>query len=119
MASIEGCLIMKFRFIPTFNKWCGKRCNGFFLHISNAHEFRPYRTSLLFLKVILEMYKDKFLWKEPPYEYVFDKRPIDLIIGDTRVVHWIEEGAEIQELESSWENDLKEYLKFRERFLLY
>ena len=119
MASIEGCLIMEFRFTPTFNKWCGKRCNGFFLHISNAHEFRPYRTSLLFLKVILEMHKDKFLWKEPPYEYVFDKRPIDLIIGDTRAVQWIEEGAEIKELEDLWKNDLKEYLKFRERFLLY
>jgi len=35
------------------------------------------------------------------------------------VVQWIEEGAEIKELEDLWKNDLKEYLKFRERFLLY
>jgi len=116
---IPGCLTMEFHFTPTFNKWQGKRCNGFFICVTNPRAFRPFRTTLLFLKAVIKHHAKEFSWKEPPYEYVFDKRPIDLIIGDERIVRWIEEGAEVKEIEEVWQDDLKDYLEFRENFLLY
>ncbi len=119
LSAVKGCMSAEFRFTPTFNKWCGQRCNGFFIHVTSIHQYRPYRTSLLFLQAILQCYRDELEWKGPPYEYVFDRRPIDLIIGDTQVVKRLQEGIDVLSLEKTWEEDLKAYLDFRKPYLLY
>ena len=79
---LEGFVLQSFRFKPMFNKWQGELCHGFFIHLLNPRIYRPYRTTLILLKAIASRYGEEFQWASPPYEYVTDQRPIDLIIGD-------------------------------------
>ena len=115
----EGCLLQDILFRPTFNKWQGELCRGFFIHVTNPRTFRPYRCSLALLSTILDTHRRDFRWKEPPYEYEYNRLPIDLILGDSSLRENLEGLAELNSLQSSWEAELREYLEWRDSFLLY
>jgi uncharacterized protein YbbC (DUF1343 family) len=115
----EGCYLQDISFRPTFNKWQGKLCRGFFIHVTNPFAFRPYRLSLALLSAILDAHGPDFRWKDPPYEYEYSRMPIDLILGDSSLRVSIEESVELSSLEASWEKELGEYLEWREPFVLY
>lgn len=116
---LTGCLLRPLEFEPTSGKWANRFCRGFHLHVTDAGEFRPYRTTLILLQVIMRLYPDQFAYKEPPYEYEFDKLPIDMIIGDMKIRKGIEEGIPVNELEESWQDALKSYLERIQAVLLY
>lgn len=116
---LPGCVLRSLVFEPTSGKWMNKACGGFHIHVTDPHSFRPYRTSLALLKALLHLYPDDFAYKEPPYEYEFTRMPIDLILGDQQVRLALEAGADIMELERSWEDDLACFAQQRNGVLLY
>jgi len=65
------------------------------------------------------MYRDDFRWKDPPYEYEYDRNPFDLIAGTDKVREAIESGMSVQEIERSWEPALAEFAGLRSQYLLY
>ena len=91
--SLPGVNLLEVSFRPTFQKWAGEVCRGFFLQVSDREAFRPYRTTLVLLQALLELYPGKFQWKPPPYEYETERMPIDLLIGDTGVRQALESGT--------------------------
>jgi uncharacterized protein YbbC (DUF1343 family) len=115
----EGCHLQSISFRPTFNKWQGELCRGFFIRVINPGTFRPYRLSLALLASILTDYRRDFAWREPPYEYEYSRPPIDLILGDSSLRESLERSVELSSMESSWEAELSGYLEWREPFLLY
>jgi uncharacterized protein YbbC (DUF1343 family) len=117
-ASTEGCLLRPVSFEPTSNKWAGKVCSGFQLHVTDTSTFRPYRTSLALLKAIYGCYPD-FALKQPPYEYEFERLPLDLILGDKLIYQQIKRGVEISEMERLWQPQLDEFCQLRKKYLLY
>lgn len=116
---LPGVHLLETAFRPSFQKWQGEVCRGFFLQVSDRDSFRPYRTTLALIQALLELYPQDFQWKQPPYEYEQERMPIDLLIGDPVVRAALEAGTPVQELESSWENGLEEFKKIREGYLLY
>ena len=117
---LPGCLFRPLVFEPCFGKWAGEVCRGFQLHVLAPSAFRPYRTSLALLQVLLGLYPDEFAYKEPPYEYEFERLPMDLILGDREVRTALEDGADILELEASWRQDLADFRdRCREVFLYH
>ena len=62
---------------------------------------------------------EKFRWKEPPYEYVYDRNPFDVIAGTTKLREAIEQGSAVEAIVASWQESLTEFMKVRERYLLY
>jgi uncharacterized protein YbbC (DUF1343 family) len=78
---LAGVVFRPLRFEPTFQKWKGQSCGGLFLHVTAAAAFRPYRTTLALLAATKRLWPDRLAWKEPPYEYEQEKRPIDCIAG--------------------------------------
>ena len=115
----EGCHLQEFSFRPTFNKWQGHLCRGFFIHVTNPLTFQPYRLSLALLSAVLAIHGTDFRWKEPPYEYEYHRPPIDLILGDSSLRERLEGTEDLGSLQSSWEKDLSSYLEWRKPFLLY
>jgi uncharacterized protein YbbC (DUF1343 family) len=65
------------------------------------------------------MYPGDFLWKDPPYEYEYDRNPFDLIAGTDKVREAIERGESLTAIARSWEQPLEEFNRVRARFLLY
>ncbi len=118
-AAVNGAILRQTMFRPAFNKWAGQVCRGFQIHVTDRNVFRPYRFTLAALAAFLKLWPDNFVWTDPPYEYVSDKLPIDVIIGDPSVRRGLEEGRPVLELESQWEDELNQFKKLRSDFLLY
>lgn len=117
--ALEGAVLRETYFKPTFNKWMGHTCRGFQIHVTDRRAYRPYRAALAILSAIRKVYPDEFRWKDPPYEYVYDALPIDVILGDSAVREGIEQGVSIREMEREWEGPLERFRRERTPFLLY
>ncbi|MEJ7577855.1 MAG: hypothetical protein WKF74_12735, partial [Pyrinomonadaceae bacterium] len=64
-------------------------------------------------------YGEGFRWKEPPYEYVFDRNPFDVIAGTTKLREAIERGDSLETIEAAWQRDLERFEELRRKYLLY
>lgn len=116
---LPGCTLRPIVFEPTSGKWAASACTGFQIHVTDSETFLPYRTSLALLQATLILYPDSFKYKQPPYEYEYERLPMDLIIGDKEVRKKLEAGEPILELEKEWSKGLKEYDMLRANYFLY
>ncbi|MFQ5878365.1 MAG: exo-beta-N-acetylmuramidase NamZ domain-containing protein [Acidobacteriota bacterium] len=103
---LPGVALREHCFEPTFNKWAGRLCRGFQIQITDAAAFRPYATTLALLQDIIAVHRDRFEWREPPYEYVTDRLPIDVLSGDPEVRDALESGGDLRALERSWRKEI-------------
>jgi uncharacterized protein YbbC (DUF1343 family) len=117
--SLPGVKFRPTNFQPTFQKHGGITCGGVQIHVLDREVFKPVLTGLAIIKACFDTYGDDFRWKEPPYEYVYDKNPFDVISGTDRLRKVFERGASLQEIEDSWRHGLEAFLIEREKFLLY
>ncbi|MCO6510768.1 MAG: DUF1343 domain-containing protein [Aridibacter famidurans] len=106
-------------FLPTFQKYGGSPCGGVFLHVTDRGTFKPVITGIALLASIMEMYPKEFAWKEPPYEYVYDRNPFDVIAGGVRIREMLESGKGHTEIEESWLAHLEGFEHVRGRYLAY
>jgi len=116
---LPGFVLREQSFEPTFHKWSGKRCRGLQIHVTHRLKYRPYITALAILAAVKKMHPKDFAWKDPPYEYEFERLPADLIIGDKRVRKAVNAGADPVDIQSVWAKDLKDFEKDRPTWLLY
>ena len=106
-------------FQPTFQKHAGRTCGGVQVHVLDRRTFEPVSAGVAAVKVIYELYTDKFKWKEPPYEYVYDKNPFDVIAGTNKLRESFEAGESLETIQHTWAAPLAEFKASREKFLLY
>jgi uncharacterized protein YbbC (DUF1343 family) len=118
-ADLPGVYFRSCIFRPTFQKHAGISCGGVQLHVIDRGNFEPVTTGLTMVKAAYDLYPEHFRWKEPPYEYVYDRNPFDVIAGTTKVREAFEQGTTINELKESWEPEVADFKKLREGFLLY
>jgi uncharacterized protein YbbC (DUF1343 family) len=113
---------VKFRptnFLPTFQKHAGTARGGVQIHVLDRRDFRPVITGVAIVKMAFDLYGEDFHWKEPPYEYVFDKNPFDVISGSDILRRAIEGGDSLDKIEHSWREELATFNETRNGFLLY
>jgi uncharacterized protein YbbC (DUF1343 family) len=89
------------------------------IHVLSRDEFEPVITGIAMVKTAYDMYPDSFRWKEPPYEYVYDRNPFDVIAGTSNLRSAIEKGSSLDSIRESWQPRLNEFLQIRERYLMY
>ena len=116
---LPGCVLRPLVFEPTAGKWAGERCAGFHVHVTEKDGFFSYRLSLALLQALLNLYPNEFFYKEPPYEYEFEQLPMDMILGDVELRTALEDGADILELEQSWQKELAVFDELRRSVFLY
>ena len=106
-------------FQPTFQKHAGVSCGGVQIHVLDRNSFEPWITGIAMAKFAHDMYPNEFRWKEPPYEYVFDKNPFDVISGTAKIREAFEKGTALDTIADETKAPLAEFKKLREAFLLY
>ena len=106
-------------FEPTSQKWSGQTCGGVQVHLRDREVFEPYLTGIAVLAAIRTLYPESFQWREPPYEYESDKRPIDMLAGTAMIPAQIESGLPPAEIRAGWQADVARFLEQREPYLLY
>jgi uncharacterized protein YbbC (DUF1343 family) len=106
-------------FEPTFHKHAGTACGGCQIHVIDRAAFRPVVTGVALTAAFRAAAPDRFAWRDPPYEYEYDKLPFDILAGTSRVREQVEANVPAVDIARTWERDVDEFAKVRERFLLY
>ena len=106
-------------FQPTFQKHAGVSCGGVQIHVTSREAFEPVIVGVAMVKTAYDMYREFFRWKEPPYEYVHDRNPFDVIAGTDELRKAIERGDELRSIEESWQAPLRDFKELRKDYLLY
>ena len=116
---LPGVVLRPLHFQPTFHKFAGELCGGVQIHVVDRRSFKPVITGVAIISAIHHLYPDHFEWKQPPYEYVYDELPFDVITGGSRLREQIEAGTSVSEIEESWREGLNEFAERRQTHLLY
>jgi uncharacterized protein YbbC (DUF1343 family) len=116
---LEGVVFRSLHFQPAFQKFAGDLCGGIQIHVTERNSFKPVISGIAIISAIRRLHPDLFAWKTPPYEYVLDKLPFDVINGSARLREQIEAGASLAEIEDGWREGLSDFAERRGAYLLY
>jgi uncharacterized protein YbbC (DUF1343 family) len=119
MKKPKGVFFREIFFQPTFNKWQGEVCGGLQIHITDRRNYKPYFTTLAIVQSIISLYPEEFSWSDPPYEYEYERMPIDLILGDDDLRRDIKQLKDLYSIEESWQEELADFKERSKSFYLY
>lgn len=106
-------------FIPSFHKFAGEKCYGALQFPSKKASFQPVRYGVLMLWIFRKLYGNQWTWKQPPYEYEFEKLPIDILGGNTEIREFVDSQLPLKKLFNQWKVAEKSFKSQRKDFLLY
>lgn len=115
----EGVVFRPLHFEPTYGKHNGKYCGGIQLHITDRYKFKPVKTFVIFISLVKKMYPDQFAWKKPPYEYEYEKMPIDILWGDSSLRESVDNMENPDNLFGKINMSAIEFRKLRRDYLMY
>jgi uncharacterized protein YbbC (DUF1343 family) len=78
---LTGVLFRENYFQPTFNKFVGELCGGAQIHVLDRNLYRSFQTGVEIIRCIRRLCPENFAWKQPPYEYEYEKLPIQVLLG--------------------------------------
>jgi uncharacterized protein YbbC (DUF1343 family) len=117
--ALPGVFFRPAIFEPTFHKHAGKACAGCQVHVRDRWTFRPVESGVALIEAFRASGPDAFGWKNPPYEYEYDKMPIDCLAGSAALREQIDAGVHAREIVESWTPGLDAFLQIRQHFLIY
>lgn len=95
---LPGARFRPCSFEPTYQKHAGAVCGGAQIHVTDRTAFRPVRAAVAILRAARDLAPDEFAWRPPPYEYEYEKPPIDILWGSPSLRQEIDGGAGPQEI---------------------
>ncbi|WP_404355082.1 DUF1343 domain-containing protein [Cytobacillus firmus] len=113
---LPGVTFRAASFTPSFSKHAGQLSHGIQIHVTHRDAFKPVETGLHIVKAIHDMYPEDFEFRA---ENSAGISFFDNLVGNGWVREAIEEGKTVEEISSKWENELKQFKKTREEYLLY
>ena len=116
-AKIKGCILRPCSFRPMFQKEAGMTCGGLQIQVTHPAQFRAWRLGQIILRELAQY--PWFKWKDPPYEYEYQRLPIDMINGGPELRCWVEQRGTIKELAELEQDGLRSFLKQRRQALIY
>jgi uncharacterized protein YbbC (DUF1343 family) len=118
-APMDGAVLRPAAFEPTSNKWRGRICSGFQIHITDPQRYAPYAATLRLLQAVIRHHPHEFAWRPPPYEYEYEKLPIDLLIGSPSIRQRLENLEPVEAIEASWRTQTEEFAALSREQHLY
>jgi len=73
------------RFRPLFDKWAHEICDVVRLHVAEPAAVRSVELTIAILQAVQELATTDFKWLPPPYEYEYERPPIDILFGSDRL----------------------------------
>jgi len=111
--NLPGVRFRPVRFTPTFSKHAGQSCGGVQLHITDRQTFRPVRSGIALLLAVQRLYPQDFAFN-PGNPAFFDR-----LAGNRWLREAIEQQQPLAHIEARWQQELAEFEKLRQRYLLY
>ncbi|NUP98433.1 MAG: DUF1343 domain-containing protein [Armatimonadetes bacterium] len=117
--ALPGVSFRPATFQPTFQKHAGQLCGGLQMHVIDRRLFQPVLTTALVLSAIWADWPTTVRWLEPPYEYVHDRLPIDLLAGHPGLREGVEQGRTAGEWLAHWRAERAPFEAARTAYLRY
>jgi uncharacterized protein YbbC (DUF1343 family) len=113
--NLPGIYFRSLTFKTYYLRFVDESCSGVQLHITDFSEFQPMRTQIHLMTSLKKLF--------PEYDY-FEKAnrrisSFNRALGTDEVMNAIQEGKSADEIIASWQGDLEEFKKIREKYLLY
>jgi uncharacterized protein YbbC (DUF1343 family) len=118
-SGLDGVFFRPVSFEPTFHKHPRTLCGGCQVHVTDRDAFRPVETGVVLLQAFLRADPDRFMWREPPYEYEYLLQPIDILYGSSDLRERLIRDDDARDIAASWQPSVEEFLDVRASFLLY
>jgi uncharacterized protein YbbC (DUF1343 family) len=116
---LRGVFFRPARFEPTFHKHAKATCGGCQIHVTDRVAFRPVEAGVVLLEAFAQADRAQFAWRPAPYEYEYDKWPIDILYGSATLRESVDAGVQASDVVRSWDAALQPFQALREQFLLY
>lgn len=113
---IPGVAFRPVYFVPHFSKHKGVECGGVQIFVKDRKIVNTNLTGLIILKSVLELYPEKEIWLKPEKD---NKYFFDLLLGTDTVRKDLQNGKDPFEIVQSWEEERKEFMLIREKYLIY
>ncbi len=110
-AALPGVSFREVHYTPTYHRHKGLNLHGVQLHLTQASEFRPLRTSLTILCTLQRMYGDELTLEDAP---VLGRHWGTLSVFDS-----LRAGKSAAEIEAAWQPLLADFEKRRALALIY
>ncbi len=115
--NLDGARFRPVYFVPTFGKNQGELCAGAHIHVTDRERFQPVAMILNLLQAVIENYPEDFAWRAP--WAAGSTAPIDLLSGSTAIRESLDARRPVEELIASWQPGIEDFLKARQKYLLY
>ncbi|MDQ2787110.1 MAG: DUF1343 domain-containing protein [Chloroflexota bacterium] len=116
---LPGVIFRACFFEPTFQKHAREICGGVQLHITDRDRFPAVLAGIAVLRAIIQQDPSVPIWKEPPYEYVHDRLPFDVIAGTQTLREQLIEQIPLADIAADWEPGLAAFAEQRRPYLRY
>jgi uncharacterized protein YbbC (DUF1343 family) len=116
---LRGVFFRPAFFEPTFHKHAQTGCGGCQIHVTDRRTFEPVRASIELLVAMRLQAPEKFVWRDPPYEYEHVKPPIDILYGSDVLRTFVDGGRSVDEICATWDAQEEAFARLREPFLMY
>lgn len=97
-------------FTPQYSKFEGLACHGVALHISAEEQVAPIEVAVSMLKILLDEHSDMFEFKETHF---------DRLAGSSVLREDLLTGTPCADFLDMWSEDIEQFRKRREPYLLY
>ena len=116
---LPGVFFRPVVFEPTFHKHAREACAGVQVHVLDRGAHRPVETGVALIEAFRASDPTQFRWKDPPYEYEYEKMPIDCLAGSSTLRQQIDAGMSAPEIAASWEGPVDAFQRVRAKCMLY
>jgi uncharacterized protein YbbC (DUF1343 family) len=116
---IEGAWFRPAAFEPTFHKHAHLACGGCQVHVTDRRRFRPVLAGVAVMGEFHRAAPSRFAWRQPPYEYVHDRMPIDILAGSPRLREAVEADVPARQIAAEWDGATAEFETIRTEYLIY
>jgi uncharacterized protein YbbC (DUF1343 family) len=116
---LAGVTYLPTQFRPQFQKHARQICAGVDVVVTDPDVFPSYRAGIELLRAIHQIDAASLRWRRAPYEFVADRRAIDLLTGSDQFRTRLESGGDVDGWIESWRADEASFIAEREPFLLY
>jgi uncharacterized protein YbbC (DUF1343 family) len=117
--ALPGAFFRPVYFEPTFQKWAGVICGGVQIHVMDRDRYEPYLAGIMVISTIRTLCEKSFQWRLPPYEYEYQKLPIEILCGGREIPSLIEAGVSQDVFRDSWKQEIAGFQSRRAPYLLY
>ena len=116
---LPGARFRPMRFEPTFQKHAQASCGGVQIHVTDRSRFAAVPATVAVLVAIKGQDPGRDWWRPPPYEYEYDKMPIDILAGSSHLRERIDAGDSARAIAAAWAPGIAAFARTRAPFLLY